>query len=71
MTVIANVITALGTTHKNFVKGREDLENKWTSSEHPNYCIIKIGQTTEKSIGDLKRLVVIQTPVRHYQLTLV
>ena len=27
-----------------------------TSGNHPNYCIIEIGQNTEKSPGDLKTL---------------
>ena len=30
----------------------------------PNYSIIEIGQNTEKSPGDLKRLAVTQTPVK-------
>ena len=29
---------------------------------YPNYTIIEIGQNTEKSPGDLKWLIVIQTP---------
>ena len=41
------------------------------SGDHPNYSIIKIGQNTEESPGDLKRLAVTQTPVRNHQLTLV
>ena len=40
-----------------------------TNGGHPNYRIIKIGQNTEKSLGDLRRLVVIQTPVKDHQLT--
>ena len=31
--------------------------NQRTSGDHPNYRIIKIGQYTEKSPGDLKRLI--------------
>ena len=41
------------------------------SGNHPNYCVIEIGQNTEKSPGDLKRLVVTQTPVGNHRLTLV
>ena len=41
------------------------------SGDHPNYCIIEIVQNTEKSSGDLRRLVVPQTLVRNHQLTLV
>ena len=40
------------------------LGNKETSEDHPAYSIIKIGQITEKSPGDLRRLAVTQTPVR-------
>ena len=32
--------------------------NKRTRGDHPDYSIIKIGQNTEKSPGDLKRLAV-------------
>ena len=32
------------------------LENKRTRGDHPNYCVIKIGQYTEESLGDLRRL---------------
>ena len=42
-----------------------------TSQDHPNYWIDKIGQNTEKSPGDLKRLAVIQTLVKDHQLMLV
>ena len=46
------------------------LENKGTSEDHPKYCIIEIGQNTEKSPGDLRRLVVTKTPVRYRNLAL-
>ena len=39
--------------------------------DHPNYYIIEIGQNTEKSTGDFRRLVVIQIRGRNYQPTLV
>ena len=48
-----------------------ELGTKRRRVDHPNYCIIEIGQNTEKSPGDLWRLVVTQTPVRNLQLTLV
>ena len=47
------------------------LGNKRTSGDDPNYCIIKIGQNSEKISGDLRRLVVSQTPVKKHQLMLV
>ena len=40
------------------------------SGDHSNYYIIKNGQNTEKSPGDLRRLAVTQTPVKDHQLTL-
>ena len=41
------------------------------SGDHPNYSIVEIDQNTEKSPGDLRRLVVIQTPMRNPRLTLI
>ena len=41
------------------------------SGEHPNYSIVEICQNTEKSPGDLRRLIVIQTPMKNHRLTLV
>ena len=49
----------------------EELRNKRTSGDHSNYCITEIGENTEKSPGDLRRLAVMQTPVKNYRLTLV
>ena len=48
-------------SHQMTGKGTED---------HPNYNI-KIGQNTERSPGDLRRLAVTQTPAEDHQLTLV
>ena len=52
-------------------EGNGRLENKRTSRDHPNYSNFKIGQNTEESPGDLRRLAVTQTLVSYYQLTLV
>ena len=41
------------------------------SIDHPDYCIIKIGQNTEKCPGDLRRLTVTRTSGKNHQLTLV
>ena len=51
-------------------KGIGRVGNKRTTGDHPEYSIIKIGQNTQKSPGDLRRLAVTQTPVGN-QLTLV
>ena len=58
--MIPIVFGALGTIPKELVKGLEDL--KMRSTDHPDYSIIKIGKYTKKSPGDLRRLVVTQTP---------
>ena len=71
MMVIPVVIGALGTTPKGLVKGLEDLEIRGQVETNPNYSIIKIGQNTEKSPEDLKRLSVTQTSGRNRQLMLV
>ena len=54
-----------------FGTGTGGLRNKRTSGDYPNYSIVETGQNTKKSHGDLKRLVVIQTPVEYYLLKLV
>ena len=43
--------------------------NQRTNCDLPNYSIVKIGQITEKSPGDLWRLAIIHTPVKDYELT--
>ena len=45
--------------------------NERTCEDHQNDSIVEIGQNTEKSPGDLRRLAVTQTLVENYQLTLV
>ena len=42
--------------------GKEIRRNQRTSRDHPDDNITKIGQNTEKSPGDLRRLPVTQTP---------
>ena len=38
--------------------------------DHSNYSIVEIGQNTEKSPGNLKRLAATQNPLKDHQLTL-
>ena len=71
VTVMPIVVGALGTIPIGFAKGTRRLGNLWTSRDHSSYSIIKIGQNTKKSPGDLRRLDVTQTPVRNHQLTIV
>ena len=61
MTVIPIVIGALSTVTKGLV---QELGNKRTSGNLPNYSIIKIGQNIEKSPGNLRRLTVTQIPAK-------
>ena len=56
VTIVPIVIGALGTITKGLLKGLEDLEVG--------------GLNTETSPGDLRRLVVTQTPVENHQLIL-
>ena len=71
MTVIPIVIGALGTVTKGLVQGLEDLKQKRTSGNRTNYSIVEIGQNTEKSPGNFRRLAVTQTPMESPQLRLV
>ena len=45
--------------------------NMRISGCNPKYNIPEIGQNTENSPGDLRRLLVTQAPVKDYQLTLI
>ena len=69
MTIIPLVIGDLRTVTKVLVKGLEDLEKNRTSGDHPNYGISEIGENTEKSHEDLRRLVITQTPVKNHHQT--
>ena len=67
VTIIPIEVGAHGTIPKRLVKKLEDFE---INTDHSDYSI-KIDQNTEKSLGDLRRLTVSQTPVRNHQLMLV
>ena len=58
-------------SHKRIGAGTEGLGNKRTGGDSLNFSIVDIGQKTEKSPGDLRRLAVLQTPVKNHQLKLV
>ena len=66
VTIIPIVIGALGTVTEGLLKGLGTW--KWKDEWRPS--IIKNGQNTEKSPGDLMRLGVTQTSVKDHQLTL-
>ena len=65
VSVILVVTGTLGIILKRFLKELVDLE----SGDHRDYSIIKIGQNSQKSPGDLRRLAVTQTPVKNHQST--
>ena len=67
VTEIPIVVGALGTVPNCMERDWKS----WKSEDEPNYRITKIGQNTETNLGDLKRLVVTQPPVKDLQLTLV
>ena len=62
-TVIPFVIGELSTAIKGLVQGQEDGQENRTGRVHPNCSIIEICQNTKQSSGNLRRLVVTQTPV--------
>ena len=68
MTVIPIMIDALGTVTKGLEQGLEDLELR--GRVETIQTITEIGQNTEKSPGDLRRVVITQIPVRNDRLTL-
>ena len=71
MTVIPIVIGALGIFPQRTGKRPGRVINRRTNGNHLNYRLFKFGQNTEKSLGDLRSLAVIQTPVEDHQLRLV
>ena len=67
MTVKLIVIGALGTVTIGLVQGLENSEIRDRGKIIQFSGIIKIGQNTEKSPGDLKRLAITQTPARNHR----
>ena len=53
-------------SHQRINKGTGGLVNKRKNEDHPNNCITEIGQNTEKSPGDLRRLSLTQTQVKDH-----
>ena len=63
MTIIPIVI-GVWNSNKRITNGAGGLGSWQTSGDHPNYYIIENGQNTEKSPGDMRKLIVTQTPVK-------
>ena len=55
--------------YKRIIQNTGGLGNRRTSRDHRNYTIVDYSENTEKSTGDLRRLVT-QTPVKEHQLKL-
>ena len=56
-TMIPHIIDALGTVPQRIGKGIGMVGNKSKNREHLDFCIIEMGKNTEKSPGDLRRLI--------------
>ena len=50
---MVTVVRIMVVIPKRFVKGNGRFGNRKTSGDYPDYCVIKIGQNTEKSPGNL------------------
>ena len=71
VTIISIISGAFSTVTKGLLKGLKDLEVGGQVETIQNHSIIENGQNTEKNPGDLRRLAVTQTSLKHYQLMLV
>ena len=70
MKIVPIVIGAFWHSDWRIIKGPGRFGSWRTRGDHPNDSIIEDGQNTEKSLGDLTRLSVTQTPVKNHQLSL-
>ena len=61
MTVIPTIIEHLDRIQK-LGKKTGRVGNQRTCRDHPDFSIVEIGQNSEKSPGNLKKLAVTQTP---------
>ena len=68
--IIPIVTGAFGAVTKGLLKGEEDLEFGGLVETIQTTALLKNGQNTEKSPGNLRRLAVSQTPVKNHLLTL-
>ena len=77
VTILPIVVSVLEMVAKDLKRRQEVLRlskgagrdgNRRTSRDHPSYNIVKIGQNTEKSSGDLEKLAVTQTSMKNHQL---
>ena len=57
-------------SHQRINKRTLGIGNKRISKDYSNYCIIEIGQSIKKRLGDLRRFAVPQTPMKDHQQAL-
>ena len=69
VTIIPTMVGAFG-SHQRVIKGTGGIGGWWRIGDHTNYYVIENGQNSEKSPANLRKLAVIQTPVKDHQLTL-
>ena len=53
-----------------FGKGAGRVGNQRKNHDYPDFSIVVIGQNTKKSLGNLRKLAVTETPVEDHQLKL-
>ena len=68
--IIPIVIGAFGTVTKGLLKGLEDLDIGRRVDTIQTTALLRTGQNTEKSSGDLRRLALTQVPVKNHRLML-
>ena len=62
---VVPILIVLWYSHQRIDEKTRGLRNKRTSGDDPKYNIAEIDQNIEQSSGDLRKLVVTQTPVIH------
>ena len=67
----SNCVLCIWNDPKTVKKKTREIGNQEENRNQPDNWIVEIGKNTEKSHGDLRRLVVTQTPVKDHQLKLV
>ena len=48
------------------IKGIGGIRGFRTNGDDPNYYIMENGKNTEKSLGDLRRFTLSETPLKHH-----
>ena len=70
LTLLLIVIGAFGIVTNGLVQGLNNFEIKRRGGDHSNYRIVDTGYNTAKSPGEFRSLLILQTPMKEYQLML-